>query len=290
MLSALWGASFLFMRIAAPEFGPFALVGLRCSIGAVTLIILLWWFGKLKKLPEKMTAGMTVGVLNSAIPFVLLAYASLSVTSGLLSIVNALVPFWSALIGWLWLRSALTSWQSVGLLIGFIGVALLVFTGSDTVAMSSRESLLAIGAGVLATTFYGLAANFAKKYLPNTDPLINATNSQIGATLLLIVPTLIWWPSHSISATAWASTIALGVFCTGLAYVLFFRLIENIGAPLAVTVVFVVPLFAVIFGALFLSEPVTMKMLLAGAVIVLGSSLALQIIPKRKVNSTHRTV
>lgn len=285
MLSALWGASFLFMRIAAPEFGAFALVGIRCSIGALTLLGLLWWYGKLKKLNVKMTEGMTVGVLNSAIPFVLLAYASISVASGLLSIVNALVPFWSAFIGWLWLRSSLTHWQSLGLFIGFLGVGLLVMTGSNGVNMGSQKILIPIAAGILATVFYGVAANFAKKFLPNTDPLVNATNSQIGATILLIVPMIIWWPAQPVSFTAWFSAIALGVFCTGLAYVLFFRLIDNIGAPLAVTVVFVVPLFAVFFGAVFLHEPVTITMLFAGLVIVLGSSLALQIIPKRSV--TH---
>lgn len=283
LLSALWGASFLFMRIASPEFGPFPLMGMRCLIGAATLILVLGMTGELPRLREHQWTGYIVGVLNSAIPFVLLAFAALTISGGKLSIVNALVPFWGALIGWLWLRATLTRGQSIGLIIGFSGVVLLVLTGSTQTAPDELKTfLIAILAGVLATFLYGLAANCAKRYLKNTHPMVNATNSQIGASLFLVIPTVWLWPDKPVSVTSWVALIALGVFCTGLAYVLYFRLIEKIGAQRAVTVVFVVPVFAVAFGAVFLGEVVTASMVLAGVVIMLGSAMALRLLPAQR--------
>jgi len=281
MLSALWGASFLFMRIAAPEFGPLTLMGLRCAIGAVTLIVVLIAMGNIKRLKERCWTGMMIGVLNSAIPFVLFAYAALTIGSGLLSIINALAPFWGALIGWLWLRAPITRWQGVGLFIGFVGVALLVTTGASSVDTNGTQVVTAIGAAVLATAFYGFAANYAKQYLQNTDSMINAANSQIGAALVLFIPMLVWWPTESVSNLAWGAVIILGIFCTGLAYVLYFRLIAKIGASRAITVVFVLPLFAVVFGAVFLNETISLFMLAAGLVIFLGSALSLQLLPRQ---------
>jgi len=282
LLSALWGASFLFMRIAAPEFGPIPLIGLRCAIGAVTLVVLLGFIGGLKDLNQKRWTGMAVGVINSAIPFVLVAFAALTLGSGVLSIINSLAPFFGAFIGWLWLRSALTPWQAAGLAIGFSGVALLIVSGPKSLSVGSTAGLLALFAGVLSTVFYGYSANFAKKYLQGTKPMVNAANSQIGAALVLAIPTFFLWPNNPISLTSWASLIVLGVFSTGYAYVLYFRLIDQIGASRAITVVFVVPLFGVAFGWLLLNETLSMAMFAAGAVIILGSALSLQLLPLRK--------
>lgn len=280
MLSALWGGSFLFMRVAAPEFGPIPLIGLRCLIGALTLLALLAWAGGLSRIVTSPWKAMVVGVINSAIPFVLLAFAALTITSGMLSVINSLVPFWGALIGWIWLKNSLTRWQMSGLLIGFFGVAVLVSTGSQSLSVSSAQGLLAIAAGIAATISYGFAANFAKRFLNNSDPLANAANSQIGATAVLLMPAVVLWPETSVSLTGWLSVVALGFFCTGLAYILFFRLVESIGASGAVTVVFVVPLFATSFGALLLDEVITLPMVVAGILIVIGSALSLQLIPK----------
>lgn len=285
LLSALWGASFLFMRVAAPEFGPFPLMGLRCLIGAITLIALLWWTGGLSRLAKYHWTGMAVGVLNSAIPFVLLAYAALSIGSGMLSVINSLVPVWGAVIGWLWLGNSLTRWQISGLVIGLFGVVVLVSAGSQSLSIDSTRGIVAILAGIAATVFYGFAANFAKRFLTNPDPMANATNSQIGATVVLLLPTVLLWPDNPVSLTAWLSVITLGVFSTGFAYVLFFRLVERIGASGAVTVVFVVPLFAASFGALLLDEVISSPMVVAGILIILGSALSLQLIPRKMPSS-----
>ncbi len=281
LLSILWGASFLFMRVAAPEFGPFALMGLRCFIGAVTLVALLCWFGQLKRLNEKQTTGMVVGILNSAIPFVLLGYAALFMASGTLSIINATAPFWSALIGWIWLKDVLTRWQLVGLLVGFLGVVVLMIAQSKSAAIGGIHGVIVVGAGLLATAFYGLSANVAKRHLQNTLPLVNAANSQLGASLVLILPTILLWPSQPIDGSVWLSVVCLGVFSTGVAYLLYFRLIGRIGAAKAVTVVFVIPLVAVLLGWLVLSETVYFSTIVAGVIIIAGSTLSLQLLPRK---------
>ena len=194
-----------------------------------------------------------------------------------------ILPFWGALIGWLWLGATLTRWQSLGLVIGFCGVLLLVLSGSTHTAPGELTTFfVAILAGVLATVLYGVAANCAKRYLQNTNALVNAANSQIGASIVLAVPMIFLWPEHTVSWLSWAALIALGIFSTGLAYLLFFRLIESIGAQRAVTVVFVVPVFAVAFGAVFLGEIVTLSMVLAGAVVMLGSAMALRLLPRQR--------
>jgi len=229
LLSALWGASFLFMRVAAPEFGPFSLIGLRCVIGAITLIVLVRFAqgsGGVKELNQNRWIGMAMGVINSAIPFVLIAFAALTISSGVLSIINALAPFFGAFIGWLWLRSSLTPWQVAGLFVGFSGVALLIVSGPKSLSVDSATGLIALSAAIIATVFYGYAANFAKKYLQGSQPMVNAANSQIGAALVLAIPTVLLWPSTPISLTSWVSLILLGVFSTGYAYVLYFRLIK----------------------------------------------------------------
>ena len=283
LLSALWGGSFLFMRVAVPEFGPFPLMGLRCLIGALTLLALLWWTGGVSRLARQQWSGMAVGVLNSAIPFVLLAYAALSISSGMLSVINSMVPFWGALIGWLWLGSSLTRWQMVGLVVSFIGVAVLVGGGTKSLSVNSVHGLMAIAAGIAATIFYGFSANFTKRFLDGSDAVANATNSQIGAAAVLLLPTILLWPDTKISQTAWLSIFALGFFCTGLAYILFFRLVTRIGASGAVTVVFVVPLFAASLGALLLDEVISLPMVVAAVFIIVGSALSLQLIPRKKL-------
>ena len=132
----------------------------------------------------------------------------------------------------------------------------------------------AVLACLLATFFYGVAANAAKKYLTGVHPLATATGSQIGASIGLLLPTLWFWPAQNPGLTSWLALLALGVLCTGVAYILYFRLIEHLGPARAVTVTFLVPVFAIVYGTLLLNEALTMWMLLCGGVVVLGTSLA----------------
>ena len=163
----------------------------------------------------------------------------------------------------------------MGLAIGFAGVVLLAWDKAsfkpDADGLSSGWAVLAC---LLACLCYGISASYAKRYLGGLPSLVTATGSQLGATLGLTLPTLWLWPQRMPGAPAWLAMLALGVLCTGVAYVLYFRLIENIGPARALTVTFVLPVFAIIYGAIFLRETVSLWMLLCGVIIICGTALS----------------
>ncbi len=286
LLAALWGGSFLFMRVAAPEFGPVALIAVRVGVAAVFLLMVLGLRGGLGLL-RRHAAPMTVlGVVNSALPFCLLAYATLSVTAGFTSILNATTPMWGAIVAWLWLRERLTSWRVTGLLIGFAGIVMLSWGKASFTADGSG---LAVLAGLAAALSYGIAASYTKRRLTGVDPLAVAAGSQVGAAVVLAPLAALAWPAHGVSATAWASVIVMGIASTGLAYILYFRLIANVGPARAITVTFLVPIFAIIWGALLLGEALTAQMLLGGLVVLAGTALSTGLIKPRAASSTIKS-
>lgn len=284
LLAALWGASFLFTRIAAPAFGPFALAEVRIAIAAAVLLPLLAWRAGLSDLPARASGFLLLGAVNTAIPFSLFAYAALSITAGLASILNATAPLFTALVAWLWLRERLTRLQWLGMGIGMAGVVWLSVGKGDVGAGGSG---LAIGAGLLATLSYGLSANVAKRYFTGVRPLAVAAGSQTAAALLLAPLALVYWPAQPPGPVDWASAIALGVLCTGLAYMLYFRLLARVGPAKAVAVTFLIPAFAMLWGALVLGEVVTAPMLGGCAVILAGTALATGIVRARGTSLSH---
>ena len=274
-LAALWGASFLFMRLGAAEFGPFALAALRVAGATLFLAPLLALRGQGAALAAHWRPIAVVGVVNSALPFALFSLAALAITAGLSSVLNATAPLWGALVAWVWLGDRPTRDRVAGLAIGFAGVALLAWDKATFKAGGHGVSpALAVAACLAATACYGFGANYTQRALAGVPPLAVATGSQGFAALALAGPALWWWPAVPPGATAWASLAALAVACTGVAYVLYFRLIARLGPARAITVTFLIPAFGVLWGALFLGEAVTLAMLLGGAVIVLGTALA----------------
>lgn len=275
LLAALWGGSFLFMRYAAPAFGALPLMWLRVVIATVCLLPLLVWRGQVGALRERIGVVTVMGLFNSALPFVLIAWATLSITAGLASILNATVPIMTALIGAVWLRDRLGAGRVAGLVIGMAGVVLLAADKADFKPGGSGWALLAM---VGATLCYGFAANFTKRHLTGVPPMVNAAGSQTVSAVAL-TPFALWtWPAQTPAPLAWAAAAVLGVGCTAIAYVLFFRLIERVGASRAVTVTFLVPVFGTLWGALFLGEAVTGSMLLGGAVVLVGTGLSTGVI------------
>jgi drug/metabolite transporter (DMT)-like permease len=274
-LAALWGASFLFMRLGAGEFGPIALAAVRVAGAALFLLPLLALRGEFDALRKAWRPIALVGLINSALPFVLFGYATLSITGGLASIFNAAAPLFGALIAWLWLSDRLNRSRIVGLAIGLLGVLGLAWSNVNVeIGFKPGGSGLAIAACLLATLFYGFSANFTKRRLNGVAPLAVAAGSQSFAALFLLLPALVWWPAETPSPRAWLAVSALALVCTGVAYILFFRLIAHLGASKAITVTFLIPAFGVAWGAWFLDEPVTGTMLLGCAVILLGTALA----------------
>lgn len=275
LLAAIWGSSFLFMRIATVEFGALPTAALRVAIAALFLLPLLWMRGLAPQLGKRWKPVFFVGVLNSGIPFACFSFALLSITTGLSAILNATVPLFGALVAWLWLKDRPNGARILGLVIGFAGVAMLAW---DKASFKPDASGIAPGwavlACLLATLCYGLSASFTKRYLSGMPPLVTATGSQAGATLALALPAAWLWPAKMPGMNAWLALAAVGILCTGVAYILYFRLIERTGPARALAVTFLVPVFAVFYGVLLLGEAVTTWMLICGAVIVLGTALS----------------
>ncbi len=270
LLAAIWGASFLFMRLATPEFGPVALIEIRTLIAAILLIPILFAMRKAHYLLPNAGKLFLVGVSGTAIPFSLLSYATLYVTAGYASILNATTPIFSALVAWLWVSERLTASAIAGLLIGFLGVVVMSF---DKQSGSAEVSVLPVLAAVAATLCYGFSANFTRQKLNHVHPLALACGSQIGASLALI-PFAFWlWPGVWPSTAAWGSAIVLGVLCTALAFILYFRLIANVGVNRTVVVTYLIPFFGVVWGVIFLQESVSLLMILGAGLILCGVSL-----------------
>ncbi|BCO26723.1 hypothetical protein MIZ03_1608 [Rhodoferax lithotrophicus] len=281
LLGAIWGSSFLFTRFGVAEFGAIPTAGLRVAIAALCLLPLLLARGQWPALRQHWKKIFLMGLFNSGIPFALYAYALLSISTGLSSLLNATVPLFGAMVAWLWLKDRPHGMKIVGLLIGFIGVAMLAW---GKASFKPDASGLATGWAVLACLgaclCYGISASFTKRYLSGQPSLVIATGSQIGAALGLALPTLWLWPSQMPSLTAWLALLAVGVLCTGVAYVLYFRLIDKVGAAGSLTVTFLIPVFAVLYGVVFLGEAVTGWMVLCGSIILSGTALSMGLLKR----------
>ena len=278
LLAALWGGSFLFMRYAVPDFGVVPLIWLRVALASICLLPLLLMKRQFGALRRQAGALTVMSLFNSGLPFLLIAWATLSITAGLASIMNAMTPVFTALIGALWLGDRLDGRRSLGLLLGLAGVALLAADKADFRPGGSGWAIVAM---LLATACYGFAANHTRRYLQGVPALVNATGTQLVSALVLLPPALWSWPERMPGLGPWLAALVLGVACSALAYLLFFRLIARVGASRAVTVTFLVPVFGTLWGALFLGEPVTVSMLAGGAVVLLGTGLATGVIGGR---------
>ncbi len=281
LLAALWGSSFLFMRVAAHEFGAMAAAGLRVGVATLFLLPILVLRGHWPAFRARAVPIMLVGLLNSAIPFALLCWAMLSISTGLASIINATVPMFGAVVAWVWLKDRLDRWRTAGLLVGFAGIALLTAGTPGGASFKAGGSGWAVLACLAACLFYGIAASCAKRFLTGVHPMATATGSQLGATIGLLVPMLLTWPAQAPTAAAWGAVAGVGILCTGIAYILYFRLIESIGPARALTVTFLVPVFALLYGAMFLGERITPWMVVCGVVVVIGTALATGLIKPR---------
>lgn len=282
LLGALWGASFLFMRVAAPEFGPLALVLVRVGGAALVLMPLLAWHGHGPVLRRHWRAIAVVGLLNSAVPFALFALAALALGTGLMSVFNATAAIWGALIAWLWLKDRLQPSRWLGLAIGVAGVVALSWGKADLNPGAHGVSAAAgIAASLGAAVMYGLTGAVSRRHLAGVPPLAVAAGSQAFATAALLGPALWAWPPVMPSAPAWGAALALALGCTALAYLLYFRLIAHAGVAQAMSVTFLIPLFALAWGWLVLGEQPSAAMLGGCAVILAGTALATGVVGPR---------
>ena len=268
-LSAIWGASFLFMRMGAPVLGPALLIELRVGLAAIFLFCVGVVLKRSLNVRENWRHYLVLGFLNSALPFLLFSFAAMTLSASLLSILNATSPIWGAVIGAVWTRTALSRRALLGLVLGVIGVTILV--GYDP-AMLREGAAQAIVLGLAAAFSYGAASNYAKG-AKKIEPFANAHGSMWAATLL-VAPVVPFFSNAVVPGLPIAfAVLALGVLCSGVAYLLYFRLIADIGATPALTVTFLVPVFGVLWGYLALGEPVGWNTLAGASIVIVGTAL-----------------
>ena len=285
-LAALWGAAFMFMRVIVPVLGPMPTAFGRVLLGALGLLALLAVWRVPLAFGGKLRATLALGAINSGVPFAMYALAAQVLPAGYSAILNATTPLMGVVIGAVAFGERLTAAKLGGVLLGLGGVALLTRTGPVTL---TPAVLGGVAACLVATFCYGLAGFLTRRWIGaqgGLDSRLVALGSQLGAVLLLAP--LAGWPSAgqtmavlgSQPKVMW-SLLALGLLCTSLAYVLYFRLIADIGPLKSLTVTFLIPLFAIFWGWLLLGEPVTLAHALGGGLIGLALVLVMWPAPPR---------
>jgi drug/metabolite transporter (DMT)-like permease len=275
LLSLLWGAAYLFMRAAVPAFGPAPLVAMRLGMAGVLLLPVLVLRGGLPLLMAHPRQLLVLGVPYTAMPFLLLAYASLHITAGLVAVLNATAPLFAALMAHFLLKERMGSRRAWGLVIGFAGVAALMW---GSISFKSGSGLLAVLAVLITSMLWGVGANYTRKHLSGVSPMVITVGSLLMASLFLAPFAWASWPSQNPSPRAWAEMTFLGVASSGLGFLMYFRLLHRIGPVRAMSVTFLNPVVAMVAGVWYLGEDVTLQMISGGAVVLLGTALSLGMI------------
>jgi drug/metabolite transporter (DMT)-like permease len=267
LLSALWGASFIFIRVAVPALGPFVLVELRVGLAAAALALCAALLGRLPKLRVRWRQFALLGTVNAAIPFSLISAAEINLTASLAAILNSTTVMFTALVAVVWMGDALTARKVVGVVLGIVGVTVLV--GWDPIAMNCVV-VLSVGAMLAASLSYGLGAVYAKRTFAGAPPMTIAIGQLTAASMLMLPLAAVSVPDERPSTIVVLSVLGLALLSTAVAYMLYFRLIENVGPTSTSTVTLLVPLFGLLFGVVLLDEPVGLGTL-AGLVLILSS-------------------
>jgi drug/metabolite transporter (DMT)-like permease len=267
LLGAIWGGSFLLMRVASPELGPFALVEIRLLFGA--LVLLPFVYRARKRLAGRWHVLLGIGLINSAVPFTLFAWATAVAPAGISAIANSMTALFAVLFAGVMFGEKIGIRRGFGLVSGIVGV--IVMVGMPMAGVPVGWAALA---ATTAAACYGLAGNLVKRHLAGLPP-VALGGATLSCSALVLSPLAVWhWPEAPLSSTVWASAIALGVLCTGIAYALLFRLLESIGPSRTATVTYLVPLFGVAWARLVLGEAITPGMMIAGALILGGVALS----------------
>jgi drug/metabolite transporter (DMT)-like permease len=276
LLAAIWGGSFLFMRISAPVLGPAVLIEFRVLFAALFLAVVGFVLKKRLDLRANWKHFFILGFFNSALPFLLFAFGARTLSASVLSVLNATAPMWGALVGAAWTRQAIGLRTALGLLLGTAGVALLV--GFDHVS-SKPGAGLAVAAALAAALSYGVASQYARS-AKSVEPFANA-HGTMWTSSIMVLPVLPFFPmSGAPTPGIVAAVVALGVLCSGIAYILYFRLIEEVGTTSALTVTFLNPVFGILWGALFLGETIGWYTIAGSAIVLVGTALVTGFVPR----------
>lgn len=272
MLAACWGLAFVFIAVAVHPLGPCALVEVRALLAALVLFVYARLSGVRLDLGRHWRLYLIIGALGSAIPFVLVALAQTVLSASYSVVLLSIAPLLSALVALVWLGERPTLRKTTGLLLGLAGVALL--TGFQT-DHGAAPPLWAVLIALAAAALYGASAVFSKRNAGGIAPLALATGSQLGAAILLLPLALAFPPSAAPTAIEWLNVVALALFSSALAFILYFHLIDSIGPVKTLSVNYLTPVFGVAGGVLALGEPLTANLLGGMALILIGLTLVI---------------
>jgi drug/metabolite transporter (DMT)-like permease len=275
-LAAIWGGSYSLMRVVAPVFGGIGTMWLRIGIAGVALVVYAQLTRQELGFAKFWKQYLFIGIMSSAVPFSLIGFAMKTLPAGYGAMLNATSPFFGALFTALLIGERLTLMRIAGLVIGFCGVAMIVNLGP--IAMSS-DVVIAAAAGIAATASYGFISVYIKKYVkgaPNMGLAAGTLLLAAIATFPVAIPLTTWVvPSLNV---LWC-VMALAFFCSGVAYILYYRLIMDVGPTKAISVTFLIPFFGVAWGAIFFDERLTIGAIAGGALVLLGMTLVLGLLP-----------
>ena len=285
LLGALWGLSYVFIRLTVGHVAPLVMAESRLLIGAIGIFVFALfkksWRENIIPAKKDLARITIIASFNSVIPFTLFTYAMQYLNAGLGAILNSTSPIWTAIIGAIWLKDRLTYSRILGLALGCTGIIFLMWG-------KAHFSVGGLGMPILAslgvTLSYGIATNYMKLYGSGIHPLSLAFTSMLIGSFMLAIPAAIHLPTESLSLVVWTCIIGLGIGSTAIAYILFYRLIDDAGPTVAITVTFIVPLFSVLWGDIFLGEKPTLNMLIGGLIIILGTALTVGLLPLKKAN------
>ncbi len=264
ILGAVWGSAFMFIKIATPELGPIALVNIRLAVAGLIFIPFLLQQKYLKHFRSNLKSILVLSVINTALPFSLFAYASLESSSNMLSILNGTTAIMAVVISTIWLKIRLNFFQIMGIFIGLFGIV--VLANPDNVYISMKATILCLSAAFC----YALSANYIQKFAYKTNTIVLIGWSLVIASVLLLPITFFNLPSQFPSNNVIFSILWLGVISTGVAFLGYVRLIEKVGAVKTATVAYFIPVFGVIWGYVFLGEPITLQILIGMILILIG--------------------
>lgn len=274
-LAAMWGASFLFLRYAVPSMGAVLLVELRVAIAGVALLAFVLATGGSVGWKRHWRAYLFVGTVGLAAPFTLIAQAVSVIDASTAAILNALSPLFASIVAAIWIRDPLTPAKLAGIALCLVGTAVLV--GWTPVPMSARE-LLAASLSVAATALYGYTIVFTKVHLRDANPMATSAGTLLMAAAAMLPFTPVTRDFSAIPAGAWIAALGLALVSTTVAFILYYRLIADVGPVKAITVTLLVPVFGVLWGVLLLGEPLTAGRLAGCAIILAGCSLILGLV------------
>lgn len=275
LLAAIWGGSYALLRVVAPVLGGIGTMWTRISVGGVVMLAIAMAMARNLEWQRWKWRYLIVGIFNTALPFALISWAMVRLPAGYGAILNAAAPFFTVFFSHAILKERIGAPQWLGMALGALGIGAIVRLGPVNV---SPHTMLAVLACVAATMCYGFINVYTKKYLADAPPMGVAAGSLILPALLLAPAGIAVLPASLPSATVIGAVVVLGVVCSALAYLLYFRLIADAGPTRAVTVTFLVPVFGALWGALFLGEPLTLPMLGGAALVLLGVGLVLGVI------------